>query len=73
MDTSISNIGDILAIPFFGLLVFYFYNIKNKTKLEYLLYLFSISGFILDIIFTYLFVYNKVVKVFEFMFEFFVY
>lgn len=56
----ISNIGDILAIPFFGLLVFYFYNIKNKTKLEYLLYLFSISGFILDIIFTYLFVYNKV-------------
>jgi hypothetical protein len=60
MDTSISNIGDILAIPFFGLLVFYFYNIKNKTKLEYLLYLFSISGFILDIIFTYLFVYNKV-------------
>ena len=60
MDTSISNIGDILAIPFFSLLVFYFYNIKNKTKLEYLLYLFSISGFILDIIFTYLFVYNKV-------------
>ena len=58
--TYISNIGDILAIPFFGLLVFYFYNIKNKTKLEYLLYLFSISGFILDIIFTYLFVYNKV-------------
>ena len=58
--TYISNIGDILAIPFFGLLVFYFYNIKNKTKLEHLLYLFSISGFTLDIIFTYLFVYNKV-------------
>ena len=58
--TYISNIGDILAIPFFGLLIFYFYNIKNKTKLEYLLYLFSISGFLLDIIFTYLFVYNKV-------------
>ena len=60
ITTYMSNIGDILAIPFFGLLVFYIYNIKNKTEFEYLLYLFSLSGFILDIIFTYLFMYNKV-------------
>lgn len=49
----ISHIGDILAIPLFGLLVIYFYRIKNKTIMEYILFLFSISGFVLDSIFTY--------------------
>ena len=52
---NISHYGDILAIPFFGLLTIYFYNIKNKTLLEYLLLLFSLSGFILDSFFTFLF------------------
>jgi hypothetical protein len=47
--------GDILAIPFFALLVIYFYTIENKTTIEYLLLLFSISGFILDIFYTYIF------------------
>jgi hypothetical protein len=54
-----SHYGDILAIPFFGLLVNYFNNIKNKTKLEYLLYYFSIAGFILDILYTYMFLFNQ--------------
>ena len=50
-----SHYGDILAIPFFALLVIYFYNIEHKSTLEYILLLFSISGFILDIFYTYIF------------------
>ena len=50
-----SHYGDILAIPFFALLVIYFYTIENKSTIEYVLLLFSISGFILDILYTYIF------------------
>ncbi len=50
--------GDILAIPFFALLVIYFYNIENKSAFEYLLFYFSISGFVLDILYTYVFLNN---------------
>jgi hypothetical protein len=52
---NLSHYGDILAIPFFALLVIYFYNIEDKTTIEYVLLLFSISGFILDILYTYIF------------------
>ena len=55
MYENISHYGDILAIPFFLLLVIYFLNMKNKTLLEYILLLFSISGFVLDCLFTYLY------------------
>lgn len=47
-----SHYGDILAIPFFGLLAIYFYNIEHKTTMEYVFLCFSISGFIFDILFT---------------------
>ena len=50
-----SHYGDILAIPFFALLVIYFYNIEHKSIIEYVLLFFSISGFILDILYTYIF------------------
>ena len=50
-----SHYGDILAIPFFALLVIYFYNIDDKSIIEYALLCFSISGFILDILYTYIF------------------
>ena len=50
-----SHYGDILAIPFFALLVIYFYNIEHKSIIEYLLLCFSISGFTLDIFYTYIF------------------
>lgn len=50
-----SHYGDILAIPFFALLVIYFYNIKEKSLIEYLLLLFAISGFLLDILYTYIY------------------
>ena len=59
---NISHYGDILAIPFFGLLTFYFYNIQNKSVLEYILFLFCISGLVLDTIYTYIFFYIKTVK-----------
>jgi hypothetical protein len=55
---NISHIGDVLAIPFFALLCLYFYRIENKTPLEYILFLFSIGGFILDILFTYLYLFR---------------
>jgi len=48
----LDHYGDILAIPFFILLSYYFYKRKNKTNLEYLLMLFSIGGAIADIVFT---------------------
>ena len=50
-----SHYGDILAIPFFALLVIYFYNIPHKSKIEYVLLYFGICGFILDVLYTYIF------------------
>ena len=49
---NIDKVGDICAIPFFLLASIYFYKMRNKSNLEYLLMLFFISGFILDILFT---------------------
>ncbi len=46
------RIGDIVAIPFFGLLVLYFYKKQNKTFIEKLLFLFAIFGLLFDIIFS---------------------
>jgi hypothetical protein len=56
---NISHVGDILAIPFFALLCLYFYRIENKTSMEYILLLFSVGGFVLDILFTYLYLGKK--------------
>ena len=56
-----THIGDILAIPFFALLTYYFYFIENKTPFEWLLFLFSLAGFLIDGTFTLLyFTYFKV-------------
>ena len=49
---NISHYGDIIAIPFFALLIYYFISIECKTPIEYTLLLFSTVGFILDIFFT---------------------
>jgi hypothetical protein len=56
---NISHIGDILAIPLFFIAIIYFYRIKHKSFIEYILLLFVTSGFILDIIFTLQFILNK--------------
>lgn len=50
-----SHYGDILAIPFFALLAIYFIHIQHRTAIENVLLCFSISGFVLDILYTYLF------------------
>jgi hypothetical protein len=52
---NLSHYGDILAIPFFALLSFYFYKIEHKTIIETILFYFSFAGFVLDIYYTYLF------------------
>lgn len=51
---NISHWGDILAIPFFLLLIIYFYNIPNKTFTENILFFFVVSGFFADLLFTYI-------------------
>ena len=62
MSYSVKNIyhyGDIIAIPGFLLAFIYFYDIEDKTPIEYFLLVGSFSGFIIDVIFTYLFLTNK--------------
>jgi len=54
-----SHYGDILAIPFFALMVYYFASIEDKTPIEQLLLLFSIMGFSLDILFTAMFLRSR--------------
>jgi len=61
ISTIIVHIGDIIAIPFFGLLTYYFYFMENKTFFEWILFLFSLAGFLIDGAFTILyFTYFKV-------------
>jgi len=38
-----SHYGDILAIPFFAILIAYFYKVEHKSGVEYLLLYFSIN------------------------------
>jgi hypothetical protein len=59
MIKDIVHYGDIIAVPFFLSLVYYFYKIKNKTIFEYVLFFFVIGGFIVDFIFSYNFLLNK--------------
>jgi len=50
-----SHYGDIVAIPFFALLAIYFYTIEHKSRIEYIFLCFSISGLLLDVLYTYIF------------------
>lgn len=52
---NLSHYGDIIAIPFFALLTYYFYTIEHKSLFENILFLFSISGFVVDILYTFIF------------------
>jgi hypothetical protein len=54
----LTHIGDMLATPFFLLLVIYFYNMENKTPFENVLFLFSITGFLVDATFSYFYVFK---------------
>ena len=52
---NLSHFGDIIAIAFFFLLTYYFYNLQEKTILEYILLYFSLGGLIADIFYTYIY------------------
>lgn len=49
---NLNHYGDLLAIPFFALSFYYFYNMEDRTNLENILMLFSLAGFILDCLFS---------------------
>ena len=55
---NIVHYADILAIPLFLLLTVYFYRKNNRTFIENILLLFAVSGFVLDMYFSYHFLYN---------------
>ena len=59
----IREIVDVIAVPFFFLLSLYFYSLENKTPIEYTLYIFSITGFIVDLSLTLLLVKSQCRKV----------
>jgi hypothetical protein len=56
---NLSHIGDILAIPFFFLLIIYFNSIPQKNILEYILLIFSLIALLADIFYSYDFFYIK--------------
>ena len=51
----LAHYGDMLAIPFFAITFYYFYQIEEKTTLEMLLTLFIGITLISDILFTLIF------------------
>ena len=59
MIKNLENYADILAIPFFILLTYYFIIKSNKNNLEYMLMIFAIIGVIADFYFSINFLYSK--------------
>jgi hypothetical protein len=54
-ENNLAHYGDILAIPFFILSLYYFYLIENKTWLEIVITVFLVICLFGDILFTYIF------------------
>lgn len=48
---SLAHYADIIAIPFWFLLSYYFYQIDYRTNLENFLLFVSVSAFVLDCVF----------------------
>ena len=55
LTNNLAHYGDMLAIPFFAITFYYFYQIEKKTTLEMLLTLFIGITLIADILFTVIF------------------
>lgn len=55
----LAHYGDILAIPFFMVTFVYFYQLQEKTFLENLIMLFIFICFIMDVLFTFIYMYTK--------------
>ena len=54
-NNKLAHYGDIIAIPFFIITFIYFFNIENKTYLEYLIMTFIFIALVCDILFSYLY------------------
>ena len=55
LTNNLAHYGDMLAIPFFAITFYYFYQIEEKTTLEMLLTLFIGITLVADILFTVIF------------------
>ena len=55
LTNKLAHYGDILAIPFFVITLYYFYQIDNKSWLEVIVTMFLIISLLCDILFTYIF------------------
>ena len=53
LSKTYTTIVDTIAIPFFSLMVYYFYTKKNLTIIENIFFIFSIITLCIDIILTY--------------------
>ena len=51
----LAHYGDLIAIPFFMITLYYFYLIKNKTLIEWVIILFILICLLGDILFTLIF------------------
>lgn len=47
-----SHWGDVAAVPFFGIMVWYFARIPQKTAMEWTLLLFGVAGLVCDVAFS---------------------
>jgi len=58
--SNITKYADMIGVPFFALMVYYFLSIKRqKTIIEYLLLIFAIVGLIMDTVLTIQFINSK--------------
>ena len=61
----LTNIADIVALPFWVLIIYYFVNIvqekeiSNQKTIEWILLLFVISGLIADLVFSAVYIKNN--------------
>ncbi len=58
LNNNLAHYGDLLAIPFFLITFIYFYQLKNKTPLEYCLMLFMFITLNADILFSFIYFYT---------------
>lgn len=55
LSNNLAHYGDLLAIPFFIITIYYFYLIERKTLLEWIIIVFLVICLLGDILFSYIF------------------
>jgi hypothetical protein len=55
LTNNLAHYGDLLAIPFFIITLYYFYVIERKTLLEWIIIVFLVICLLGDILFSYIF------------------